>query len=334
MPYKNKKNSFINKKTGNFSTILKALYRLFLYTFFSLLLAYPAQAEEHGGNSENIAVLYPTVSKQYSHMFDQLIAGINSVPSYRFITYRVNAKTTAEDVKKWSQQLDIKGYIALGQSTYKIVDAIKSNRPLIAGGMVATPPGISGISLSGDPEAFFRHLQLLNPSISRVFFIYSYKNNGWLIRQARKISKKYNIEFIPLQVDDVKQATLQYQIVMKSIRPRTDAIWIPLDNVAPINILLPQILQTAWNQHITVFSNNLLHAKRGALFALFPDSYKQGRRLVALLQRHIENESTPARLYPTVDLKTAVNIKTANHLGTRYSREMIQKFDKVFPGYK
>ncbi len=282
----------------------------------------------------NIAVLYPTVSQQYSHMFNQLIAGINSVPGYRFISYRVNQNTTEEDVKKWGHSLNIKGYIALGQTTYKLAENLAADVPIIGGGMVATPPNISGISLSGDPEAFFRHLQLIAPNIDRVFFVHSQKNNGWLTQRARKISKKYNIEFIPLVVENFKQASFQYKIVLKSVQKKTDAIWIPLDNVAPLNILLPEILQVAWDKQITVFSNNLLHVRRGALFALYPDSYKQGRRLVALLQRYLDRPNSPPYLYPTVDFKIGVNIKTATHLNMRYSREMIKKFDKVFPSYK
>jgi ABC transporter substrate binding protein len=289
---------------------------------------------ETGKNKPHIAILYPTVSKQHSGMYDQFISGITSVPGYQFISHRIDKNTSTESVEQWSKQQDIEGYIALGQTTYKLLDSMDSEKPLIAGGMVATPPGISGISLSGDPEAFFRQLQLFNPNINRVFFVYSQPNNGWLIKRARKISKKYNIEFVPLQVDNLKQATFQYKIILKSVRPKTDAIWIPLDNIAPMDILLPDILQTSWDKHITVFSNNMLHVRRGTLFALYPDHEKQGRRLVALLQRHLENNNTPSLLYPSVDFKTAINIRTATHLDLRYSKKMIKTFNKVFPSYK
>jgi len=306
------------------------LFILLLLFFYSST----STADHNDQHKQNIAVLYPTVSKQYSGMFEQYINGIKSITNFQFITYRVEASTTQEDIKNWSKENKIEGYIALGQTTYRLVDGLDTEQPLIAGGMVATPPGISGISLSGDPEAFFRQLQLLNPNINRVFFIYSKINNGWLVKRAREISKKYNIEFVPLQVENIKQASMQYSIILKSVRSRTDAIWIPLDNIAPMNILLPVILQVSWDQHITVFSNNMQHVKRGALFALYPDHDKQGRRLVALLQRHLENKNTPALLYPSVDFKTAVNIRTATHLDMRYSKKMIETFDQIFPSYK
>jgi len=297
----------------------------------------PAVADHKAPHKLAIAVLYPTVSKQYSGMFKEFIAGIKSVPGYKIHTFRITPKTQPASLQQWSKNLNIAGYIALGQTTYKLVNALNSSvsepLPIIAGGMVATPPGISGISLSADPEAFFRKIQLLNPDINRIFFVYSLKNNGWIIPRARKISQQYGIEFVPLQVSSIKQATLQYNIVLQSVRARTDAIWIPLDNVAPLNILLPEILQVSWKKHITVFSNNLLHVRRGALFALYPNHFKQGRRLVALLHRHMQDNSIESELYPSVDLNTAVNIRTANHLDMRYTREMIKSFEQRYPAY-
>ena len=296
--------------------------------------AWPAYADHKVETEPRIAILYPTVSKHYTAMFDDFIAGIQSVPGYQFIDYRVNKQTLTETVKQWSDEKGIQGFIALGQTTYKLIDSLGSDLPLIAGGMVATPPGISGISMSGDPEAFLRYLQLLNPDINRVYFIYSKQNNSWLADSARKVSKDYDIEFVPLQVENLKQATLQYNIVMQSVRARTDAIWIPLDNVAPLDLLMPEILQIAWDKHITVFSNNILHASRGVLFALYPDTNKQGRRLVSLLRKHLENKKTVPHLYPSVDFKVAVNMRTAEHLEMNYSKDMVKTFDQVFPAYK
>lgn len=291
-------------------------------------------AEHAPGDLPAVGILYPTVSKQYSGMFEQYLNGIQSIQDFRFFSYRITASTTEDDINKWIEENQLKAFIALGQTTYRLLDNLDSDKPLIAGGMVATPPGISGISLSGDPEAFFRQLQLLNPGINRVFFVYSEKNNGWVIERARKVSRKYNIEFVPLRVKSIKQATLQYKVILQSVQSDTDALWIPLDDIAPLDILLPDILQVTWDKHITVFSNNMQHARRGTLFALYPDHEKQGRRLVALLKRHLENPNTPKLLYPSVDFKTAVNIRTATHLGLRYSKKMLQSFDQIFPAYK
>lgn len=199
--------------------------------------------------------------------------------------------------------------------------------------MVSTPPGINGISLSADPQAFFNRLQLLAPRINRVFYVYSQFNNGWLIERARKESDKYGIEFVSLRVNDVMQATKQYKSILKSMKTETDALWIPLDNVTPMNLLLPNILQTAWDKNFTIFSNNLQHTRRGTLFSLFPDHYREGRRLVALLEQRLIDNTKQAVLLPSVDLKIAVNIRTAHHLSMRFNKEMISKFDLIYPSH-
>ncbi|MCW8853974.1 MAG: hypothetical protein OQK72_04655 [Gammaproteobacteria bacterium] len=264
-------------------------------------------------------------------MFDKITEGIRSVSGYNFIPYRVTSESNTEHLKTWSTDNQIDGYIALGQTTYKLVLSTESTLPLITGGMVSAPPGINGISLSADPEAFFRHLELLNPKVNRIYYIYSKRNNGWLTERARKISKKYNIDFIALEVNDIKEATLQYKIILKSIRSETDALWLPLDNVTPLNLLLPEILKKSWNQHITVFSNNLQHTRRGTLFSLYPDHYKQGRRIVSLLQRNLENNKLKPVLLPSVDLKIAFNIRTASHFDIHFSKEILDKFDQIYP---
>lgn len=282
---------------------------------------------------QRVAILYPEVSQSYSKMFEQLIEGIESVGRYEYHRLRVSNTYTSEELSKWSQTQKIDAYISLGQTTYTLVEAMNQKKTLVAGGMVATPPGITGISLSADVEAFFRNLQLLNPSINRVFFIYSEKNNGWQIRRARQISRQYGIEFVPLIVDSMHQASLQYRIVLKSMNAENDALWMPLDNIAPMQVLMPEILKYSWKRRLTVFSNNIQHARRGLMFALYPDHYQQGRRLVALLKRHIDSPTLKDELYPSVDLNVAVNIRTATHLGLRYDDIMVKSFDQIFPAF-
>ncbi len=299
-----------------------------------ILLFLPKNNAQAEVKALQIGVLYPTVSREYSSMFKQLIAGIKSKTGVVIRTYRINENTTPDDIKEWSEKLNISGFIALGQQTYKLANLLDSDLPLVAGGMVATPPGISGISLSAQPEAFFRQLRKTNPKISRVFFVYSQRNNGWLIPGARSLSQKYKVEFVPLKVNDFRQATLQYQIVLNSVDPQKDAIWLPLDNVAPLNILLPEILRVSWDKKVTVFSNNLSHARRGVLFALYPDHFKQGKRLLALVQNRIDSLITTAELYPSKNLKTAVNVRTASHLNIRFSREQLKNIDQVYPAYQ
>jgi putative ABC transport system substrate-binding protein len=301
---------------------------------FSLLIFLGLANAEPEQSLPRVAVLYPTVSKQYSSMFDQIIQGVTSVQGYDFVLRRIDDTITHSELREWAARNNIQAYIALGQNTYRLAELLHEELPLIAGGMVATPPGVTGISLTADPEAFFRHLQIINPEIRRVFLIYSKQNNGWLIPHGRQTSKQYGIEFVPLEIENLQQTILQYQTVLRSMQPATDALWIPLDNMAPMDVLLPEILQASWEKRITVFSNNLAHVRRGVLFSLFPDHYLQGRRLVALLRTRLENNNQPAVLLSSVDLKIAVNMRTASHLNLQFSKELQASFDQIYPAYE
>jgi putative ABC transport system substrate-binding protein len=66
---------------------------------------------------------------------------------------------------------------------------------------------------------------------------------------------------------------------------------------------------------------------KGALFALFPDNNAMGRRLAQLLR---EPAPAAARLLPLEQLDTAINIRTADHLGLGLSAADA-RFDMVFP---
>lgn len=312
---------------------IRFIKNLLIFILLVICLTTNSFADSTPDNLSKIAVLYPTVSKEHNEMFLKYIEGITSISGYNFIPLRITDKITVQGLSQWSIKNKIKGYIALGQTTYKLVISLKTDLPLIAGGMVSTPPGINGISLSADPQAFFNRLQLLAPRINRVFYVYSQFNNGWLIERARKESDKYGIEFVSLRVNDVMQATKQYKSILKSMKTETDALWIPLDNVTPMNLLLPNILQTAWDKNFTIFSNNLQHTRRGTLFSLFPDHYREGRRLVALLEQRLIDNTKQAVLLPSVDLKIAVNIRTAHHLSMRFNKEMISKFDLIYPSH-
>jgi len=306
-----------------------------LYLLILIVAFWPGRVQAEADQQHpRVALLYPTVSQQYSSMFEQLIDGITSVQGYDFIVKRVDEQSSADALEEWASNNDIRAYIALGQTTYHLAESLHENLPLIAGGMVATPPGVTGISLTADPEAFFRHLQVVNPEVRRVFFIYSKQNNGWMIANCRTASKQFGIEFVPLEIENLQEAVIQYQTVLRSIRSSSDALWIPLDNMAPMDILLPEILHTSWDSRITVFSNNLAHARRGVLFALFPDHYRQGRRLVSLLAQRLENNKQSALLLSTVNLKIAVNLRTASHLGLKFNRELVDGFDQVYPAYR
>jgi putative ABC transport system substrate-binding protein len=70
---------------------------------------------------------------------------------------------------------------------------------------------------------------------------------------------------------------------------------------------------------------------RGVLFALYPDNEAMGRSLGKLAMRRISNNSSNGGIKPLKDLKFAINLRTADHLGLSFSKEQESEFDLTFP---
>ncbi len=280
--------------------------------------------------SVQLAVLYPEASGSYSRVFNNILDGINELEGIHIITRRVSKKTKSEDVDVWLADNKIQTVLALGQRSYRISKKLTGNLPLTIGALVATPNGHGGISMDGSPEVFLHHLTSLAPNVKRVHVVYSEKNTGWLIDIAEKAAMKRNIELVSYKVDNLKDGIKYYNEILTKVESNKDAIWIPLDRVVPDKAILPKVLQAAWEKNIVVFSNNPIHAKKGTLFALFPDHKLMGKKLAAIAVEQISSNGK-YQLFPTSDLKLAINRRTASHLGLSFSKSKLRQFDIVFP---
>ena len=278
----------------------------------------------------NLAVLYPEASGGYSKVFKNILDGIEEIDDTHIITRVVSQKTRIEDIDNWLKENQIQTVLSLGQLSYSISKKIKSDLPLTIGALVTSPNGHSGISMDGSPEVFFHHLQNLAPNVKRVHVVYSEKNTGWLIEIAELAAEKRNLELLSYKVENLKQGIKYYNDILTTAESNTDAIWIPLDRVVPDKAILPKVLQAAWKNNIVTFSNNPIHAKKGTLFALFPDHRLMGKKLATIAVQQVSS-NTEFKLLPTSDLKLAINKRTASHLGLSFSKSKLRQFDVVFP---
>jgi putative tryptophan/tyrosine transport system substrate-binding protein len=92
---------------------------------------------------------------------------------------------------------------------------------------------------------------------------------------------------------------------------------------------LPLILKEAWDKNLTVFSSSPNHVKRGALFSLYPDNVAMGRRLAAMARN--DAGAPKEAIVPLRDLQTAVNLRTADHLGLDLSRRDRSQYSLTYP---
>jgi len=90
------------------------------------------------------------------------------------------------------------------------------------------------------------------------------------------------------------------------------------------------LLQKAWDRDLAIISNKPAHAKRGALFAMYPDNRGLGQEL-ALLLDHVNETAQQSEVLPLSRLNLAVNLRTAAHLGLNFTLRQQEDFTLTFP---
>lgn len=283
------------------------------------------------GHAASIAVLYPETTGAYSQVFESIIAGVEQTPGVRVLRHALVVSTRGSDVQAWLDSEQPDAVIALGQRGYNIAKDLDAGTPVVVGATLMAPDGVSGISLTADPEQFLRRLGELTPTVKRIFVVYSEKHNGWLVRRAERLAERYGVQLLAFAAADMRTAVKNYLDVLEAVRDPQDAIWLPLDIVAPDKTVLPLILEAAWKKRLVVFSDNPSHAEKGALFSLYPDHEAMGLRLAEMALAVTQRGQSAPGVEPLRDLKIAVNLRTASHLGMFYTPSQERDFALVFP---
>ena len=183
---------------------------------------------------------------------------------------------------------------------------------------------MSGVTLAVAPEVYFSQLKKLAPQVKRVHVVYNPTISAWVIDFAKASARLAGVELLSYQSKNIKDSALLYRDILRLSKPMEDAIWLMPDaSSVDDSVILPLILKEAWNRNLVVFSGNPAHAKRGALFSLYPDNVLMGKALarLALQRSNAQVEPGRDRLRPLRDVQAAINLRTADHLGLRLSSE-------------
>jgi len=164
-----------------------------------------------------------------------------------------------------------------------------------------------------------------------VFVVYDPALNGWLIKLAKEAARAQGLELVAYEAQDLRSAVRFYQEIFSAADGDSDVLWLPQDSTTvEEGSVLPLVLQESWNQGIAVFSSNSTHVRRGVLFSLYPDNVALGKSLAGLAQGILTSGDYERRgMMPLRDVQSAVNLRTAKHLGLKPSRQ--QGFDTTFP---
>lgn len=283
-----------------------------------------------------IAVVYPDIGEPYRGIFLQIIEGIEERTHSRVPSFPVGANLDLPALTDDMRRLDIRVVIALGRNGLKAATSLSRDIGIVAGAIVSAPDadarGIAVHSLAPDPSLLFDRLKLMMPTAKRVYVVYDPRQNGWLISLAQEAAKSRGLELVAMEAPDLKTATRLYQDVIVSADPKKDALWLPQDSTTvEESTVLPMILQESWNRSFVVFSSNVGHVRRGALFSLYPNNLELGRNLAGSALSRIATGHAAARaVVPLKDVLIAVNVRTATHLGLGIDVKR-QSFDLVFP---
>lgn len=294
-----------------------AIYFLAMFTFSA-------------AGSSSMLVLYPKVPAPYSQIFDEIITGIEQQFDGEVSLKSIEKSDSNEALSRWIENEDPQMLIALGRRGYKLIRNIENEIPVVIGALPIRPNGIAGISLLADPQILFKALQQLAPHIKRVHVVYS-ENSEWLVHLAEDQSESMGLVLNKVKAADIKSALAEYDKLLASIDIRTDALWLPLDPVT-VNeqVILPSLLERSWEQNLVLFSSKPAHAKRGALFSMFPNHLELGKQL-ALMVESIYRTKQDEGVVPLQKMRLAVNLRTAAHLGFEYKNRQKELFHLTFP---
>lgn len=301
----------------------------------------------------SVAVIYPDVAPPYNAVLSQIISGINQQAGINVKEYPLNDGYDSVALRKKLEERNTEVIIALGRRGTEAVQALRWEKPVIVGAASLTSSllniygdSLSAIRLTPDPDLLFAKLREFSRKSKRIIVVTNNPQGRaepkgsepkavameetWLLDAARDSAKKYDFELSVYPATDLRMVANLYRKIIEGMQPETDALWLPPDDESiDIRSILPVILQGAWDRRIIVFCSNPAYAKRGALFALYPDNAKTGQRLAALAIDAVKNGR--ARISPTQEVLTAVNMRTAEHLRLRELAQKQQYFDAVYP---
>lgn len=286
-------------------------------------------------NPEKMAIFYPQAKEPYRSIYQEILAGTQNAisttnPNVELEEFVINKSFDSENIESQLRKQNIKKVIVLGRAGFKLAKKLSKDFNIVSGALPITPNGISGISLIADPAYLFNYLDQVAPDVKRIHVAHSQRSE-WLINMAKLAAKEKGLELNAQKVSNTKEAVEFYQQLFESNISKEDAIWLPLDSISSHDkITLPLILEKAWTREVVVFSSKPSHAKRGALFSTYPDNFALGQHLYKMVQE-LDQQPEQKNFAALTSTLLAVNLRTAAHLGLKYSLEQQQQFKLTFP---
>lgn len=282
---------------------------------------------------QSVFVLYPEAPEPYREAFEQIIDGFARTVGRPLRRKMTTAATGPADLQEWlASEDDAPTVVLLGQQTQRLYDEVHPPGPSAWVGGTNALPGQTpwpGVSLVIDPDLYLRTLRDLLPDIRRVIAIHHERDRVWvpLVKQA---ADRAGTDVVFVAVADADSAVRRIAETLETLDSKTTALWFAKNTIGlDTELLYPFVLEEAWRRKIAVFSDTIAHAKRGFLFALYPDYAGVGAELGERVRGGARRPATGLTL--TRAARLALNIRTARHLGVVPTPDLIRRASPLFP---
>ncbi len=286
------------------------------------------------GGGEPIAVLYPDIPMPYREIFTDILKGIEEQTKQRVRGYPVSSNADINEMSTLLKRNGTKVVVALGRQGLRVAGGLDWPMGVVISGLSTVPEGEKqiGISLTPDPALLFAQLKSLVPGIRRVIVVYNPVNNEWLIKLAREAARAQGLELVAYEARDLMQAARHYEAAFASSDGKHDALWLPVDaTTVDESTILPIVLTESWNRSLPIFSTNKLHVKKGALFSMSPNNLELGHDLANLATAILAGDPPRRGITPLREVHTALNWRTAGHIGLNVLPKVQRGFDFLDP---
>lgn len=281
-------------------------------------------------------ILYPDIGEPYRSIFAKIIEGIEQQLKTPIHSYAIVNNQSPGDLPAQLKRNGTKVVIALGRQGLKVASAMENDFAVVAGGVLSIPESeasnLTGISLTPDPALLFLRLKNLIPTVKRIIVIYNPQNNDWLLKLAHDAAKTQGLEIVAYEARDLAASARLYETAFSGSDSRRDAVWLPQDaTTVDEATILPLVLKESWNRGIPIFSSSSLHVKRGALFSLSLNPIELGRSLAGVAQTALSGDAHKHGMRPLREVYSAINVRTASHIGLNIDYQKQRSFDFVYP---
>ena len=297
----------------------------------TILVTLVSWVQPVSATGEEIGVIYPDMREPYRSIFTNIIDGIRDTAGNEVKLLAVSTDDEVDTVSQWIEQNNIDSLIALGSRSQKLAAKTDIENKVV--GAIIKPPEDNGFQagllLTPDPNKMFENLKLLVPNINKIYVVYSQQHSGWYIDIAKMAARQNGLELEAVVSESKRDSITTYKEILDSDVDQNSAVWLLQDPLSSDRrIILPLVLELAWEKKIPVISNRAGHVERGALLALYPDHFELG---ISLAQMSINNQLYAQKYAPFTEALNAANTRTADHLDLNWSRKTKRSINLVFP---